>query len=150
LFSGQQQVPGLITDAAAVGVIALLALGVAKLVFSGWSLSTAYFGGPIFPVIFAGTCFGLALNLAVPVVPQGVAVMAVVAGMVTAAAVAPLSVTLFLSLIADPVLAPVIAIAAIASFIVRQAVAPTLPGVYRAARAEEAKIGEAVPEAGRA
>jgi H+/Cl- antiporter ClcA len=53
----------------------LLVLGVAKLVLSGWSLSTGYFGGPLFPVIFAGTCFGLALNLAVPAIPHGVAVI---------------------------------------------------------------------------
>ncbi len=137
LFSGQSETPEVISKAASLGVLVLVGLGIGKLVLSMWGLSTAYFGGPIFPLIFAGTCFGLAANLVLPSVPQGVAVMSIVTGMVVAAAVAPLSVTVFLSLLADPKLAPVIAIAAVASFIVRQLIAPTLPGVYRATRAEE-------------
>lgn len=138
LFSGQSEMPRLIEGAATFGALALLAFGIGKLALSGWSLSSAYFGGPIFPVIFAGTCFGLALNLALPVVPQGVAVVAIVTGMTVAAAVAPLSVTLFISMVADPVLAPAIAIAAVFAFAVRQLLAPTLPGIYRATHANEA------------
>lgn len=138
LFSGQEEVGHAIQNAAAIGVLMLIGLGIGKLILSVWSLSTAYFGGPIFPLIFAGTCFGLAVNLALPSVPQGVAVLAVVAGMVASAAVAPLSVTVFLALMSDPSLVSVIAIATVSAFIVRQAIAPTLPGVYRAARAAEA------------
>ena len=130
LFSGQTEVPRLIANAASLGIVVLLVLGVVKLALSGWSLSTAYFGGPLFPVIFAGTCFGLALSLAVPAIPQGVAVMAVVAGMTVAATAAPLSVTIFLALIAEPSLASIIAVAAVAAYIIRQAVAPTIPGIY--------------------
>jgi H+/Cl- antiporter ClcA len=138
LFSGQTEVPTLIADAAIWGIVALLVLGVAKLVLSGWSLSTGYFGGPLFPVIFAGTCFGLALNLAVPTIPQGVAVMAVIAGMTVAATAAPLSVTIFLALIAEPSLTSIIAVAAVAAYIIRQVVAPTIPGIYGATAQQEA------------
>jgi H+/Cl- antiporter ClcA len=137
LFSGQSQVPDLIEQAATLGVLLLVLIGIAKLALSGWALSTAYFGGPLFPLVFAGTAFGLAVNQLVPGVPQGVAVLGMAAGMAVAASAAPLSITLFLSLIAEPSLAPVIAIAAVAAFIVRQAIAPTLPGVYRATRAKE-------------
>ncbi len=137
LFSGQEEVPQVIAEAAGLGILVLVGLGIGKLVLSVWSLSTAYFGGPIFPLIFAGTCFGLALNLAVPSIPQGVAVMAIISGMVVAATVAPLSVTIFLALLGEPSLISVIAIAAVASFMVRQAIAPTIPGVYRQARAAE-------------
>ena len=129
----------MIEQAATLGAVALLGIGVAKLALSAWSMSTAYFGGPIFPLILAGTCFGLAINLLVPVIPQGVTVVALATGMVVAAAVAPLSITIFMSLIADPELAPAIAIAAVAAFVVRQLIAPTLPGIYRATRAEESK-----------
>jgi len=148
LFSGQSQVGKVITDATTLGVLVLVGLGVAKLVFNIWSLSTAYFGGPIFPLIFSGTCFGLAFNLLVPGVPQGVAVMALVAGMVVSAAVAPLSVTVFLALICDPDLTSIIAIAAVSAFIVRQLLAPTMPGVYRATRAEEGQYVAAAEAAG--
>ncbi|HSK47923.1 MAG TPA: chloride channel protein [Coriobacteriia bacterium] len=144
LFSGQEQTPEMIAEAASIGALMLVVLGVAKLALCSWHLSTAYFGGPIFPAIFAGTAFGLALNLVIPGIPQGVAVMGIVTGLVVAASVAPLSVTIFLSLIAAPELAPVIAIAAVSAFLVRQLVAPTLPGIYRATRAEEArKVAEA-------
>ena len=144
LFSGQSEVPMLIAEAATWGIVALLVLGAAKLVLSGWSLSTGYFGGPLFPIIFAGTCFGLALNLAVPAIPQGVAVMAVIAGMTVAATAAPLSVTIFLALIAEPTLTSIIAAAAVAAYIIRQVVAPTIPGIYGAtAQQAAAPAGDA-------
>jgi len=142
LFSGQTELPDIIAEAATIGLVMLLVLGVGKLVLSIWCLSTAYFGGPIFPLLFAGACFGLALNLAVPAIPAGVAVAAIATGMVTSAAVAPLSITIFIILISDPALAPAIAIAAVSAYIVRQAVAPTLPGVYRATRAAETAAAE--------
>jgi len=139
LFSGQEQVPDVIEKAAALGLVTLLLLGVGKVVLSIWSLSTAYFGGPLFPLMFAGLCFGLALNLALPGIPQGVAVMALIAGMLVAATASPLSMTVFLILISNPLLASVIAIGAVSAYIVRQAVAPTLPGVYRQTAAAEGK-----------
>jgi H+/Cl- antiporter ClcA len=137
LFSGQTEVPTVIEKAATLGLLTLLLLGVGKIALSIWSLSTAYFGGPLFPLMFAGLCFGLALNLAVPGIPQGVAVMAIMAGMLVAATASPLSMTVFLILVTNPALASVIAIGAVAAYIVRQAIAPTLPGVYRQTAAAE-------------
>lgn len=150
LFSGQEQVPDLLANAASLGALTLVGLGVAKLALIIWTNSTAYFGGPIFPAIFAGACFGLAVNLLVPAIPQDVAVVGTVAGLVTAAAVAPLSVTVFLALIVSPSRTSVIAISAVASFIVRQLVAPTLPGIYRATRAAEAEAAKAASGGGAA
>ena len=147
LFSGQTETPKIIAEGAGWGIAVLLGLGVAKLALSVWNLTTAYFGGPLFPLIFAGTCFGMALHVAVPSIPQGVAVLGIAAGMAVAATAAPLSVTLFLSLIAEPSLAPVIAIAAVAAFVVRQAIAPTVPGVYRAAAAKVDRLGVAPSDA---
>jgi H+/Cl- antiporter ClcA len=146
LFSGQEQVPTLLAEAASLGALALVGLGVAKLALNVWTLSTAYFGGPIFPAIFAGACFGLAVNVVVPAIPQDVAVVATISGLVTAAAVAPLSVTVFLALVVSPSLTSVIAIAAVSAYIVRQLVAPTVPGIYRATRAMEAEAEKAADE----
>jgi H+/Cl- antiporter ClcA len=87
--------------------------------------------------MFAGLCIGLALNLLLPFIPQGVAVMALIVGLLVAATVAPLSMTVFLVVISNPELSSVIAVAAVAAYIVRQAVAPTLPGVYRQTAAAE-------------
>ncbi len=142
LFSGQSQVPDVIEKAAALGVLVLVGLGLAKIVLSVWALSTAYFGGPLFPLMFAGLCFGLALNIAVPGIPQGVAVVALIAGMLVATTASPLSMTVFLALISNYELMSVIAVAAVAAYIVRQAIAPTLPGVYRQTTAAEAEARE--------
>lgn len=139
LFSGQSQVPTVTEKAATLGVLVLIGLGVAKVLLSIWHLSTAYFGGPLFPLIFTGLCFGLALNLMIPGIPQGVAVLAIIAGLLVAATVSPLSMTLFLILLSNPELSSVIALAAVSAYIVRQAVAPTLPGVYRQTAAAERK-----------
>ncbi len=137
LFSGQSEVPTVLEKAASLGVLVLICLGIAKVALSIWSLSTAYFGGPLFPLMFCGLCLGLALNLVVPAIPQGVAVMALMVGMLVAATVSPLGMTIFLVVIANPALASPIAIAAVAAYVVRQAIAPTLPGVYRQTAAAE-------------
>ncbi len=137
LFSGQSQVPTVIANAAALGALVLLGLGLAKVALSIWGMSTAYFGGPLFPLMFTGLCFGLALNLVIPGIPQGVAVMALMVGLLVAATVSPMSMTVFLVIVSNPALASVIAVAAVAAFIVRQAIAPTLPGVYRQTVAAE-------------
>ena len=63
LFSGQSEVPIVLEKAATLGVLVLLALGIAKVALSIWSLSTAYFGGPLFPLMFCGLCLGLATQL---------------------------------------------------------------------------------------
>ena len=88
LFSGQSQVPDRHREGRDAGAAhAARCWESRKIALSVWSLSTAYFGGPLFPLMFAGLCFGLALNLAVPGIPQGVAVMALIAGMLVAATV---------------------------------------------------------------
>lgn len=57
--------------------------------------------------------------------------------MLVAATVSPLGMTVFLVILANPALASPIAIAAVAAYIVRQAIAPTVPGVYRQPHAVE-------------
>lgn len=143
LFSGQTQVPVVIEKAATLGLVTLLLLGIGKIALSVWSLSTAYFGGPLFPLMFAGLCFGLALNLAVPGIPQGVAVMALIAGMLVAATASPLGMTVFLVLLTNLELSSVITVGAVAAYVVRQAIAPTVPGVYRHTSAAEKRAASA-------
>ena len=143
LFSGQTELPDILAGAGTFGLFTLVGLGVGKLAVSIWGLSTAYFGGPLFPIIFAGVCFGLAVNVVAPAIPEGVAVMAIVTGMTVAATAAPLSVTFLFALVAEPALVSIVAAAAVSSFIVRQAIAPSIPGVYRATRTREEPSEEA-------
>lgn len=146
LFSGQSQLADIFNGAAEIGVLLLIALGVGKLAMSVWGLSTAYFGGPIFPIIFAGTCFGLALHLVAPWIPAGVAVLATITALCVAATAAPLSITLLFALVANPALLSVTALAAVTAWVVRQSIAPTAPGVYRLAVGGDEVGRESVPE----
>ena len=84
LFSGQHQEQQLIDDLDDYAVGALLALVALKLVATLACLSTGWFGGQIFPAIFAGSTIALALALAAPAAPVA-AVAAAGAAAATAA-----------------------------------------------------------------
>jgi chloride channel protein, CIC family len=124
LFSGQSQVELLLTTGLRYSAIFLITIGIAKILLSAWHLSTAYFGGPIFPLMFSGACFGLAVHQLLPAIPTGVAVLALMAALVAAAVPIPLSVTIFLGLVGQPNLISVIAIAAAVGYLVRVALIP--------------------------
>jgi H+/Cl- antiporter ClcA len=128
LFSGQTQVTPLLEIGLQYSALALLAAGVGKLALSAWHLSTAYVGGPIFPLLFSATCFGLAIHQLMPGISPGLAVLALMAAMVASAVPAPLSITVFLGLLAQPNLVPVIAIGAVIGYIVRVALSPVHHG----------------------
>ena len=131
LFSGQTQVTPLLETGLQHSALALLAFGVVKLALSAWHLSTAYIGGPIFPLLFSATCFGLAIHQLAPGISPGIAVLALMAAMVASVVPAPLSMTVFLGFIAQPNLVSVIAIGAVVGYVVRVALAPTAPGALR-------------------
>ncbi len=82
MFSGQYVMPKLIAGSAIMTVIGLMALALAKLLSTSILLRSGFFGGPIFPTLFAGTALGLALNHLMGS-PDGVAVAASVAGLLT-------------------------------------------------------------------
>jgi H+/Cl- antiporter ClcA len=129
LFSGQTQLTPMMENASALGLWMLIGLAIAKLALSIWSLSTTYFGGPIFPLFFAGAAIGFALNLALPWIPVSIAVVCVMASLASVAAPVPLSVTLLLGLLVDPRLIPVISIAAVVGYIIRRAAVSAPPSV---------------------
>jgi H+/Cl- antiporter ClcA len=124
LFSGQSQVSVLLETGLGYSALFLITIGIVKILLSSWHLSTAYFGGPIFPIMFSGACFGLAVHQLLPAVPTGVAVFAFMAALVAGALPIPLSVTVFLGLVGQPNLVPVIAIAAAVGYLVRVAFVP--------------------------
>ncbi len=91
LFSGQTSIPVVLEDFEAIGIATLIALGILKALALGVSLGSGMFGGPIFPMFFVGTSFGLAVHLAIPDIPLALAVGAVMAAVGAAAALLPLS-----------------------------------------------------------
>jgi chloride channel protein, CIC family len=60
-------------QAAAIGVILLLVFALTKLVALSGALNFGFIGGPVFPLLFVGSCLGDAINLIFPQVPLGLA-----------------------------------------------------------------------------
>jgi H+/Cl- antiporter ClcA len=91
LFSGESQVHALVSDPARYGLVMLLALALSKPLLLGLSFKSGYLGGPIFPVMFACTMLGLALDLIFPGVPLSILVMCIEGPAVGLALGAPLT-----------------------------------------------------------
>jgi len=60
-------------QAAEIGVILLIVFALAKLVALSGALNFGFVGGPIFPLLFVGSCLGAAINQIFPQVPLGLA-----------------------------------------------------------------------------
>jgi len=147
LFSGQAQVTPVITNAATLGVLVLV-----DSVWRSWHSThgpvNRVFRRPHLSADIQRDVFRAGVQSTGTRGPAGSCCDGPGRGMVVSAAVAPLSVTVFLALICDPDLTSIIAIAAVSAFIVRQLLAPTIPGVYRATRAEERKYAAAAETTG--
>lgn len=60
-------------QAAELGVLLLLVFALAKIMALSGALNFGFIGGPIFPLLFVGSCLGAALNLIFPQIPLGLA-----------------------------------------------------------------------------
>ena len=144
LFSGEQETSELIQNAAEIGVVMLIVLGMAKLFATSLLLNTGWKGGYIFPIMFAGVALGLAVNLIFPSIPVAVTVAATMAGVLVAALKAPLFAGLFTILIVQKETAAVIAVAVVVSALLTALW--MLRGARRAAAQAQA-VGETAPPA---
>ena len=90
MFSGQNVLPDVITTAATTSFIALMLLAFAKLIATSVLLRTGFFGGIIFPSIFAGGVLGLAFNHFLHA-PVALAISCTIAGLITLAMRQPLT-----------------------------------------------------------
>jgi H+/Cl- antiporter ClcA len=128
LYSGQNQLLQIIHNPAAYGIGILLLMMLVKAFLTSTSFATGFEGGPVFPLLFIGGTMGLAISQILTFIPQGVGVMAGMAGVACAAFPLPLTVALLLGLMGgQPDLLPVIVIGAVTGFIVSKALTPLLP-----------------------
>jgi len=119
MFAGEKQIFPMIDNPASYGVLALLGLGILKLLLLAFSFKSGFLGGPTFPILFSCTMFGLALSLLFPGVPVSIFVLCIETAALTLALGAPLTAILLVAVIgtADPneiallVLASVVALA---------------------------------------
>ena len=99
LFSGENQIQDFTANPALYGAGLLLLLAFLKIGLFGISIKAGYIGGPVFPIIFACTLIGLALNLLIPGVPAAVFVLCIEAGALAVAMGVPLTAILLVALL---------------------------------------------------
>jgi len=99
LFSGEEQIHEIVANPARYGVAMLVLLAISKPVLLGLSFKSGYLGGPTFPLLFACTMFGLALNLVFPTVPTSILVTCLEGPAVALALNAPLTAIILVSVV---------------------------------------------------
>jgi H+/Cl- antiporter ClcA len=99
LFSGEEQIHAIVANPANYGVGMLVLLAVLKPVLLGVSFKSGYLGGPTFPLLFACTMLGLALNLVFPTVPTSLLVTCLEGPAVAMALQAPLTAIILVSVV---------------------------------------------------
>jgi H+/Cl- antiporter ClcA len=128
LYSGQNQLLQIVHNPAAYGIGILLLMMLVKMLLTSTSFATGFDGGPIFPLLFIGGTLGQVLSEVLPFIPQGVGVLAGMAGAACSFLPIPLTLALLLGLFGGQTdLIPVIVIGAVIGFIVSKAVTPLLP-----------------------
>ncbi len=128
LYSGQNQLLQIVHNPAAYGIGIPLLMILVKMLLTSTSFATGFEGGPIFPLLFIGGTLGQVLSEILTFIPQGVGVLAGMAGAACAFFPIPLTLALLLGLFGGQTdLIPVIVIGAVTGFIVSKAVAPLLP-----------------------
>lgn len=70
MFSGQHTLDDLYMVSLSTGIIGLIVIGIVKIASTSLLLRAGFIGGAIFPAIFAGAAFGLALNQILNVSPM--------------------------------------------------------------------------------
>jgi H+/Cl- antiporter ClcA len=148
LFSGEDSIHGIIADPAKYGVALLLLMAVLKIVLLGLSFKSGYIGGPTFPLLFACTMIGLALQLLFPSVPQSILVLCIEGPAVALALSAPLTAILLVVVIgtADANEVALIVVSTVVGLLVGTALKEVL--ARRAAQAGSGEHATTAPAAG--
>ena len=127
LYSGQNQLLEIVHNPAQFSIGILLLMMLVKILLTGTSFATGFLGGPIFPLLFIGGTLGQALSGVLTFIPQGVGVLAGMAGAACAFLPLPLTIALLLGLFGGQVdLIPVIVIGAVTGFMISKAFTPLL------------------------
>lgn len=117
LFSGEEQIPEIISQGTEMGVVLLLVIALAKMFLTNLALTTGWKGGYIFPILFAGSAVGMAVHVLLPFIPQSIAMTTVMAGITVATLRSLIFVPLFIGIITQRELVPAMAVAVVVSFL---------------------------------
>jgi H+/Cl- antiporter ClcA len=127
LYSGQDQLQEIVHNPAQFSIGILLVMLLVKILLTSTSFATGFEGGPIFPLLFVGGTLGQVLSGVLTFIPQGVGVLAGMAGATCAFLPIPLTVALLLGLFGGQTdLIPVIVIGAVTGYIISKILTPIL------------------------
>lgn len=121
MFSGQHTLPDLLTSAATMSFFTLIFLAFGKIIATSVLIKTGFFGGSIFPAIFAGAALGLAFNQFFDA-PMTLAISSAIAGLMTISTRQPLTAAFITLVIAGSTNAAPVALAVSAGLIIVAAV----------------------------
>lgn len=140
MFTGTDQLDVILKDGSALGLGLILVMMIAKMLTMGVALGSGFVGGPILPALFIGGSAGVALHLAIPGLPLGLAFASMLASVVGGFVSAPFAMVLFVALttqLGALNTAPVL-VAVVTSFLVVQVLLHLLQGRRSARRAAPA------------
>jgi H+/Cl- antiporter ClcA len=100
MFAGEEQIFGPINNPLKYGVLALIGLGLLKLILLALSMKSGFLGGPTFPLLFSCTMFALAINILFPGVPIAICVISIEGAALSLALGAPLTAILLVATVA--------------------------------------------------
>jgi H+/Cl- antiporter ClcA len=124
LFSGEEQIHGILADPAATGLGMLILLAVAKPLLLALSFKSGYLGGPVFPSLFTAVMVGLAISLLAPLVPLAILISCIQAGVLVLVLKSPLTTILLVTVVAraGPQLIGLVTVATVTAMLVGEAV----------------------------
>jgi H+/Cl- antiporter ClcA len=117
LHSGEEELRTILEQGAQIGVMMLLLLAFFKLFTLSICLSSGFPGGFVFPLLFAAGSLGYAVHLLFPFIPLSVAIVGTMAGVGGAVMRMPFTVILLILMLSNPVLVPILTIAAFTGFL---------------------------------
>jgi H+/Cl- antiporter ClcA len=89
---GTTQMSVITQQAAEIGVILLIVFAIAKIIALSGALNFGFIGGPIFPLLFVGSCLGSLVHLIFPQVPLALALGCMIVAVPAAVVPIPLAV----------------------------------------------------------
>jgi H+/Cl- antiporter ClcA len=125
------------SQAAEIGVLLLIVFALAKLLALSGALNFGFIGGPIFPMLFVGSCIGAVVNLIFPQIPVGLALGCMIVAV--PAAVVPIPIALVAIGIIIIGISPTNAVPVLISALVAYSVTHGLLGAGQENLAEDAE-----------
>jgi H+/Cl- antiporter ClcA len=80
-------------QAAEIGIVLLIVFALAKIIALSGALNFGFIGGPIFPLLFVGSCLGSLIHLIFPQVPIALALGCMIVAVPAAVVPIPLAVS---------------------------------------------------------